>query len=151
MTNTAFEPGTTTTFFEDVGHFHQRFDLPCARPDRGPIARPRLLDEETFRFRLKFLKEEIEELEDAHDTRRLDKFADALVDLVYVALGTAHLAGVPFEAVWREVHAANMKKVRATSAEQSKRGSTLDVVKPPSWQPPDVARVLIEHGWAELD
>lgn len=44
---------------------------------------------------------------------------------------------LPFYMAWDRVHAANMRKVRATAEEQSKRGSKLDVIKPPGWEAPD--------------
>ncbi len=70
------------------------------------------------------------------DVPSLAKKFDALIDLVYVALGTAYLHGFPFDLGWRRVHEANMKKVRATNAAQSARNSTHDVVKPPGWTAP---------------
>lgn len=42
-----------------------------------------------------------------------------------------------FHEAWRRVHAANMAKVRATSAEQSKHGSAQDIIKPEGWTAPD--------------
>lgn len=123
--------------FSDVGDFHTKFALPTSE-DRFPG----LLTDETFMFRYQFLQEELQELLKAHREGNLEDFADALVDLVYVALGTAHMAGVPWEELWAEVQRANMGKVRATESSQSKRGSSLDVVKPMGWRPPDVAQVL---------
>jgi predicted HAD superfamily Cof-like phosphohydrolase len=67
---------------------------------------------------------------------------DALVDLAYVVLGTAYLHGFRFNEAWRRVHAANMAKVRAERAEQSARGSTFDVVKPPGWKPADLSDLV---------
>jgi len=64
---------------------------------------------------------------------------DALVDLAYVVLGTAFMHGFDFNEAWRRVHAANMQKVRATSPDVSKRNSSLDVVKPEGWTPPDLS------------
>lgn len=61
---------------------------------------------------------------------------DALIDLAYVVLGTAHLQGFDFEEGWRRVHAANMSKVRARRKSDSKRKSKFDVVKPEGWQAP---------------
>ena len=55
-----------------------------------------------------------------------------------VALGTAYMQGFNFKEAWRRVHEANMRKVRATSEEQSKRNSSSDVVKPAGWVAPDL-------------
>lgn len=73
--------------------------------------------------------------------------ADALVDLAYIVHGTAIAHGVPWRALFDEVHAANMRKVRVVSAEDSKHGHKADIKKPPGWQPPDVFEVLHAHGW----
>jgi predicted HAD superfamily Cof-like phosphohydrolase len=47
--------------------------------------------------------------------------------------------GLPFDELWKQVHAANMRKVRAEVPSDSKRGSTFDVVKPPGWVSPEAA------------
>lgn len=133
-------------FTQDIADFHEKFDLAY----NGP---PRNLPVEMQRFRLRFLREELNEymlhserleLLDKAGGDKTDEYIremegqiDALVDLVYVALGTAYLHGYNFDEAWRRVQEANMKKVRATAEEQSKRGSTLDVVKPDGWVPPD--------------
>jgi dCMP deaminase len=133
------------SYYEDVCDFHAKFDLP-----RGGL--PRALDLETFNFRVKFLAEEMGELRQSSWAGDVAGMADALVDIVYVALGTAAMMGVPFDECWREVHAANMRKVRANGAddERSKRKNALDVVKPEGWKPPDVAGVLLSASIKKL-
>lgn len=42
-----------------------------------------------------------------------------------------------FNEAWKRVHAANMAKVRAASAAESKHGSAQDIVKPAGWTAPD--------------
>jgi predicted HAD superfamily Cof-like phosphohydrolase len=111
---------------DDIAEFHEKFELAYSGP-------PRKLPADLGAFRIKFLEEELNEYCDA--LTRVQEL-DALVDLVYVALGTAYLHGYNFEEAWRRVHGANMKKVRATHADQSTRDSTHDVVKPLGWQPP---------------
>ena len=85
------------------------------------------------------LKEEIKEYEDAEE---LKEKLDALVDLVYFALGTAYLHGFNFNEAWKRVHAANMKKIRAEKKGDSKRKSTFDVVKPAGWIVPDLSDLV---------
>lgn len=120
------------TNFLDVLEFHRKFGLPADGP-------PRLLSKEEFQFRLNFLREEVREFEEAFDEENLIKSVDALLDLVYVALGTAVMMGVPWEECWAHVQRANMGKVRARpDGSDSKRGSPLDVVKPEGWEPPDL-------------
>ena len=129
--------------FEDVQAFHEKFQVPRALS-------PRLLDPVTFEFRNKFLQEELDEFVEGFVERDLHKMGDALVDLVYVALGTADIMGLPWDKLWDEVQRANMAKERATRPEDSKRGSTLDVIKPPGWTPPDHTPALGVGPWVML-
>jgi predicted HAD superfamily Cof-like phosphohydrolase len=131
--------------FDNVGAFHRKFGLPVA--ERYTV--PHGISRELQQFRLRFLREELEELDKAYAEDSLPDIADALVDLVYVALGTAHLHGLPWEALFDEVQRSNMQKVRAQHAGDSKRGSTFDVVKPEGWQAPLIEEVLCEYGWDE--
>ena len=142
-------------FMQDIKDFHERFMLTYE-------GKPRQLPEDLQSFRNLFLEEELTEYqgavrqieylrswqkaiktEDAGHTlnnqtiRAFEQALDGLVDLVYVALGTAYLHGFDFNEAWRRVHTANMLKVRAENSAVSKRGSTHDVVKPPGWNAPD--------------
>lgn len=123
---TAFNPEI------DMRQFHQRFGLEYT-------GSPRWLPEEISNFRYKFLEEELEEYARA---RTHEKAFDALIDLVYVAIGTSYLHGFPFQKGWQRVHAANMKKVRATRPDDSLRGSSFDVVKPNGWTAPDLSDLV---------
>jgi len=125
----------------DVARFHMRFGLSAP-------AVPQLLRPDAFAFRVQFMQEELTEYVEACRRGDMADAADALVDLVYVVLGTMYLHGFPFDALWDEVQACNMRKVRAADASQSKRGSSLDVVKPPGWEPPRIAQILARHGAA---
>lgn len=99
-------------------------------------------------FRIKFLEEELQEFKDAYAEGDHAGMFDALLDLVYVAHGTAHLQGYPWVQGWALVQAANMAKVRAQpDGSNSKRGSGWDVVKPEGWTAPDIAQLLTEYGW----
>ena len=112
---------------QDVKEFHEKFGLAYDGP-------PRELSLELRVFRREFLKEELREYVTAET---LYEQLDALVDLVYVALGTARLHGFDFDEAWRRVHQANMSKVRAQKDSDSKRGSAaFDVVKPSGWVAP---------------
>lgn len=148
--------------FGDVGNFHQKFGLPVSE------SRPQNVDTELMRFRLNFLLEELKELMEAtgayfaadedETSVRIEmegdvavdhaQAFDALIDLVYVAYGTAHLLGYPWHEGWEEVQTANMSKVRAAfDGSDSKRGSSFDVVKPEGWIPPDIEGLLRLKGW----
>ena len=69
--------------------------------------------------------------------------ADSLVDLVYVAKGTAVMCGLPWRELFCEVQRANMEKVPG----MTKRGNLMDVTKPVGWRPPDIEAILEEAGY----
>jgi predicted HAD superfamily Cof-like phosphohydrolase len=114
----------------DVMAFQRKFDIPMA-------PHPAFLDQEAEEFRIKFMQEELDEYNEACEKLDIRGAADALVDLVYVAHGTALMMGLPWDKLWNEVQRANMTKERATSSDQSKRKNSLDVIKPAGWTPPD--------------
>lgn len=119
----------------NVQEFHRKFGLPT-----GVGKCPLMHDREAQEFRLGFLQEELDELREALAQGNRTKAFDALLDLAYVTYGTALFMGID-PAMWdtgfEAVHGANMAKVRATSKAESKRDSTLDVVKPEGWQGPE--------------
>jgi Phosphoribosyl-ATP pyrophosphohydrolase len=85
-------------------------------------------------LRQDLLAEEAGELAGAVQAGDIVKIADGLADVVYVAVGTAVVYGIPFDAVLAEVHRSNMSKVN--TPDEAK------LVKGPGYQPPDIAAVL---------
>lgn len=122
--------GVLVDLLEDIADFHKKFEL-------HPVSdKPSLLEIPDMAYRIQFLFEEMQELVDAFEAEDLEQQFDALIDLVYVAIGTAYLMGLPFGEGWSRVHAANMKKVRAKSKDDSKRNHEWDVIKPEGWESP---------------
>ena len=111
----------------DIQEFLTKFEMEYEGP-------PRHLPDHISAVRSELLREELREYLRAVEQGSLVDELDALVDLVYVALGNAVLHGFPFEEAWKRVHAANMQKVRGVS----KRGMKFDVCKPPGWTPPNL-------------
>ena len=105
---------------------------------------PGRLTKGLMRERVDFLKEELDELKEAMDAEDLDKMADALIDLVYVAKGTAVMMGLPWAALWDDVQRANLAKEPGVTA----RGYLFDAKKPEGWVPPNTAAILKDHGWS---
>ena len=132
------------TNYKDVQDFHRKFGI-------SPRMQPGLLAPDIEEFRIKFMQEELDEYASATSVQ---KKADALVDLVYVALGTGDMMGLPWDALWDAVQRANMRKERARSAEHSAestgRGHSLDVVKPDGWVSPDYEQAEALHMAAVL-
>lgn len=118
--------------WEDIDAFYSKYKFvkmavptPLGRlPDRQGIER------------LRHLKEELSELALAVVTDDVARQADAIADLVYVALGTAWMMGLPFTTVWSMVHLANMQKVLVDTPKR--------VGKPDGWQDPiaDIERLI---------
>ena len=104
--------------------------------------KPTLLPVVPITQRVKFMEEEITELMEAYVANDMVGVADALADLVYVAVGTAHMMGIPFDEVFKAVHAANMQKVRGLT----KRGMLYDAVKPAGWVGPEAQIETILKG-----
>lgn len=77
----------------------------------------------------------------------LPEQADALVDLVYFALGTANMLGLPWQKLWNDVQRANMAKERGIG----KRGHLVDCVKPECWEPPKTLEILVAAGYNQTD
>ena len=97
--------------------------------------------------RIQCLREELEELIVAANNQDLPEMADALVDLVVFAKGTAVMMGLPWAALFDDVMRANLAKVRGVG----KRGHKVDLVKPPGWRGPDGRGILVEHGYDPTD
>lgn len=114
----------------DVLAFQEKFNIPMAPA-------PAFIDNTANAYRIDFMREELNEFIEACEYRELAKAADALIDLAYVVHGTALMMGLPWKQLWDEVQRANMLKERAIRITQSKRGTTLDVIKPIGWIPPD--------------
>lgn len=122
--------------YDDVRKFQLKFSMLVHQ-------RPTHLTERKLKERYDFMWEELREFRDAVMADDLAGQADALVDLVYVALGTAVSMGLPWRALWDDVQRANMAKVRGVGS----RGHLVDCVKPPGWVPPATLSVLEAHGY----
>ena len=128
--------------FRDVRDFHLKFGL--LAPDG---LQPVHLTQRKLGERVEFMQEELDEFKKAAETQNLSELADALVDLVYVAKGTAVMLNLPWDVLWAEVQRANMAKVRGTT----KRGHAVDVTKPEGWTPPLIDVVLDGHQYKRAD
>lgn len=116
--------------YEKVKQFRVKMGLPIANA-------PTLLTSAEASYFARFIMEELSEFLKAHEERDLVGVSDAIVDLIYVALGSAHAMGLPFEKLFNIVHQANMEKVPANDLQRSKRGAQYDVVKPLGWEAPE--------------
>ena len=114
---------------EDVADFHRACDVPVYYVPKIPeLARTQL--------RKDLITEEVTELFKAMDDRDLPKAADAIVDSIYVLIGTALEYGIPLSTIWNIVQRCNMAKKDPITGKVIKREDG-KVLKPEGWQPPD--------------
>ncbi len=124
---------TEVDFATDVERFHKKYKIDYS----GPLRR---LPEQLARFRTLRLREEAEEYIKAPD---IENELDAMIDSIYIALGTLHLHGFTPEKIneaWNRVHHANMSKELSSKENPSKYGDLgigVDIVKPKGWVAPD--------------
>ena len=123
--------------WEQMITFHVKYGI-------EPTNKPHQLPDDVARFRIAFLEEELSEFKLAIESGDLAEQIDGLVDLVVVAMGTAHLAGFDWPKHWQEVYEANMRKIRASNASdsRSKRKHSLDIVKPDGWGSPNHQAII---------
>lgn len=128
--------------WSDIVAFHNKFKVPQSEAPSIELV-DGLLD-----FRLGFMREELDEFVEAVELNDHVKAFDALIDLVYVAMGTAYVCQFPWQDGWDVVHAANLTKRRVEHASESKRGSSYDIVKPEGWISPELelSAILTLHA-----
>lgn len=147
-----------------VKYFHELMRQPAP-------ASPVQLTPERWELRTDLIAEECKELDEAYEAGDLVAFADACADLVYVVIGTAVEAGIPFDKVFEEVHRSNMAKASKCERCRDHLGYIIDrtrdkqgewlacpdcdgttrivryredgkVLKPEGWTPPDIQRIM---------
>lgn len=112
-------------------------------------SRPCTLSSQRTRWAMSALHEELEEFHAASRAGDVEEAADALIDLVYFALGRLVEMGVPAKAVFDEVQEANMGKQRGVL---SKRPGAMgfDAIKPAGWRAPNHSLLLeLDMGMIE--
>jgi predicted HAD superfamily Cof-like phosphohydrolase len=120
-----------------VYDFHRAFGV-------GVELSPTLPDAKTMRLRYDLAKEELDEFMDACQTEDCVKIFDALVDQLYILIGTAHAFGMAdaLEAGFAEVHRSNMTKLDANGKPVYREDGK--VIKSELFEAPDLDKVLRE-------
>ena len=126
-------------WYADVLAFHAKF---CPHLIGSTPAVP---DRATDNLRRELWNEESIETIDAMNRGDLPNVADGIVDLIYVLIGAAATYGIDLRPVWDAVHAANMSKEGGGTRADGK------ILKPPGWEPPDVAGILARQGPIERE
>jgi predicted HAD superfamily Cof-like phosphohydrolase len=124
--------------YDKVKEFHAVFNHPISE-------RPSFLPRERTDRRAAWLLEEIQEFVSSND---VCEQVDAMIDLIYFALGTLVEMGVRPGKIFDIVHAANMAKLQPDGRPLFDMDGK--IIKPPGWQSPEGAIVVeIENQIAE--
>ncbi len=122
-------PSVLVSMLLDVRRFNRDIiglDLPDS---------PTMLPVDQMQRRVAHLEEELQEFTEAWGEHDMPKTADALLDLIYVAMGGLLEMGFAPGAAFNEVHRANMRKERGTVAHRpNSKGN--DAIKPEGWSAP---------------
>ena len=87
--------------FENVKKFMEAFG-------QRVETKPQFPNEKTTQLRLDLIKEELNELNQAIESKDLNEVADALTDILYVTYGAGCAYGIDLDKCFKEVQRANM-------------------------------------------
>lgn len=133
----------------DLSEFHDKFDRD------GESRHERDISVSLINKRRQLIQEEYNEVLDAlmsvkwdiafpgsvHTAAdHMEELAKELADLLYVVYGTAEELRIPLMAVFNEVHASNMAKLWPDG--QVHYNEYGKVIKPPTYEPPDLSKVM---------
>lgn len=113
--------------WEEVKLFHEKFNHPVAD-------QPRKMEYDRAKKRYNWMKEEIDEFLEAVEAKDLVEQADAMIDVMYFALGTLVEMGIKPDELFEIVQKANMSKLwEDGKPHYNEEGKT---IKPASWKDP---------------
>ena len=117
-------------------------DLPSAPVDLSAEDRLELIGS---------LAEEVEEFTRAAAENDTYEMADAVIDCIYVLIGTGLRMGIPLGALFAEVHQSNMEKNPAIPGTRGRKAEGGVSMKPAGWQKPRVEEIIDEAGMSRWD
>ena len=92
------------TNFESVKKFMETFGQEIREKASFP-------EDKITSLRYDLIKEELDELKEAIDSRDIKEVADALTDILYVTYGAGHAFGINLDKCFEEVQNSNMSKL----------------------------------------
>ena len=92
------------------------------------------------KLRINLIKEELEELKIAIDTKNLVEVADALTDILYVTYGAGHAFGINLDRCFDEVQQSNMSKLNDNG--NPIYNDSGKVMKGPKYFKPDLSKFI---------
>ena len=90
--------------FESVKKFMETFGQEIKEKAGFP-------DNKITSLRYELIKEELDELKEAIDSKDIKEVADALTDILYVTYGAGHAFGINLDKCFEEVQNSNMSKL----------------------------------------
>ena len=132
----------------EVARFHNAFGVKSAR-------QPRMLPQSLHDLRVKLIREELKEFEDALKAGDTVEAYDALLDILVVTYGALDIMGMDAEPGLTEVFVSNMSKLDADGKPIVSRGEEQDgfpagkILKGPNYRKPDLVKVLRRQGYEE--
>jgi len=112
----------------DIAAMHTKFGVNEVIRNLPPEKLKQFLE-----FRIKFLQEELDEMNTA---KNADDVVDALIDLCVVAIGTLNAFDVDAQEAWDRVHFANMAKNPGVNPNRPNPLGLPDLIKPTGWTAP---------------
>ena len=119
--------------FKDVKIFMQTFGQEVKIKAGFP-------NKKIVKLRYDLIKEELNELQNAMNTKNLKEIADALTDILYVTYGAGHAYGIDLDKCFSEVQRSNMSKLGEDGKPiYNKRGK---VMKGPQYFEPNLKQFI---------
>jgi len=125
----------TSKWVQDINDMHRKFGVhdwvakKITAKDKDALA-------EFLRFRIAFLREELDETSNAYNIADNEEVVDGLIDLCVVAIGTLDAFGIDADEAWNRVHAANMSKEPGVKESRPNPLGLPDLMKPEGWEAP---------------
>ena len=119
--------------FESVKKFMETFGQEIREKASFP-------DDKITLLRYELIKEELDELKEAIDSKDIKEVADALTDILYVTYGAGHAFGIDLDKCFEEVQNSNMSKLGSDGKPiYNDKGK---VMKGPNYFKPDLGKFI---------
>ena len=119
--------------FSKVGTFMKTFGQEVK-------TKPSFSTDKINKLRLDLIKEELEELTEAMNSKDLLEVADALTDILYVTYGAGHAFGIDLDKCFDEVQNSNMSKLDQNG--KPIYNDSGKVMKGPNYFKPDLSKFV---------
>jgi len=121
------------TNFESVRKFMEIFGQEIKEKAEFP-------NEKIISLRYDLIKEELDELKEAIESKDIKEIADALTDILYVTYGAGHAFGINLNKCFEEVQSSNMSKLGTDGKPiYNEKGK---VMKGPNYFKPDLTKFV---------